>query len=107
MSERRSQVRLFDSELVMVGWRAGPTDLKQLGNVVDVSLGGIALRVDQALPLGTTVEISYGFCEDDSLTGTVKHVSERPEGYFLGVEFASDSKDSALHFRPELLIEPF
>jgi PilZ domain len=104
MRERRSQTRLLDAELVMLSWLEGATWLKQLGNVEDVSQNGMGLIVQEDLPVGTSVTISYG--EEEELTGVVRHHSERAEGYFLGIEFEDSSKDSILHFHPDLLVQP-
>ena len=104
MKERRSQPRLRDTELVMVGWQEGTTRLKQLGNVEDVSLHGMGVLVQQDLPVGTSVTISYE--EEAELAGVVRHHAERESDYFLGIEFAHSSKDSLLHFLPDLLVRP-
>ena len=103
MKERRSESRLLDCELVMVSWEgADGTWLRQLGTVDDVSSGGMGVVVDDVLPVGVTVRLSYG---DEDLVGTVKHSSQRPFGYYiLGIEFVAESRDSMLHFQPELLI---
>ena len=103
MPERRSQLRLVDSDLVMLTWEQSSVELKQLGNVADVSLNGIGIIVDQLIPPGTAVQISYG---DGELTGLVRHHSPAGEAHSLGIEFTTQSRDSALHFQPELLIRP-
>jgi PilZ domain len=102
--ERRSQPRLLDAELVMIGWQEGATRLKQLGNVEDVSQNGMGVIAQDDLPVGTSVTIAYG--EQEELTGVVRHHSEREDGYFLGIEFEDSSKDSILHFHPDLLVRP-
>jgi PilZ domain len=104
MRERRSQPRLLDAELVMLSWLEGATRLKQLGNVEDVSRNGMGVIVQNDLPVGTSVTISYE--EEEELTGVVRHHSEREEGYFLGIEFEDGNKDSILHFHPDLLVRP-
>jgi hypothetical protein len=104
MHERRSQVRLGDSELVMIGWVEREERLKQLGNVNDVSLDGMGIRVDYPLPVGTSVTISYDSLSNGTLTGTVRHHSQGLDGHILGIELERGSKNSTLHFQPELLI---
>ncbi len=104
LTERRSQLRLLDCELVMLSWTESSIEYKQLGNVEDVSLGGLGLVVDHPLPPGTPVRIAYG--EDSLLRGTVKHHSERDGNHYIGVEFDEDSRNSTLHFQPELLVRP-
>lgn len=100
MIERRLHPRFLDSELVMVSWEHAGVRLNQLGNVQDISLGGMGILLDSALPIGTKVTISYGQGE---LTGIVKHTSALVGGQVIGIEFAESSKNSTLHFQPELL----
>jgi hypothetical protein len=101
MVERRSQPRFLDAELVMVTWNADGTMLKQLGNVEDLSLNGMGVIVGSALPVGTPLTLTYG---DRDLTGIVRHRSRRADGHFIGIEFDRNSRDSAVHFDPELII---
>lgn len=101
IAERRAQPRLTASELVMIGWHDGAGKLNQLGNVQDLSLDGMGILVHDALPVGTPVTVSYGYGE---LTGTVRHSSQLIDATFIGVEFDETSKNSILHFQPELLI---
>jgi hypothetical protein len=101
MSERRSQVRVRDSELVMLGWDEDDVEMKQLANVEDVSPNGMGLMISNPLVVGTTVTITYG---DEDLVGIIRHQSRRVEGYLVGVEFDASSRNSALHFDPDLLI---
>jgi PilZ domain-containing protein len=105
MRERRSQVRLSDSELVMIGWVEKEKSFKQLGNVNDISLDGMGIRVDYPLPVGTSVTISYDALSNGTLIGTVRHHSQGLDGHILGIELEGRSKDSTLHFQPELLID--
>ena len=103
MTERRMQPRLADSDLVMLTWQESSVELKQLGNVADVSLDGLGIIVDQLIPAGTAVQVSYG---DGNLLGVVKHHLIAGDAYCLGIQFTAASKDSTLHFQPELLIHP-
>ncbi len=100
-AERRTQPRLTACELVMVGWRDGIGKLNQLGNVQDLSLAGMGILVQEPLPVGAPISISYGYGE---LGGTVRHSAQVPDGTLIGVEFDEASKNSILHFQPELLI---
>jgi hypothetical protein len=102
MTERRKHIRLLDCELVVVHWNDGSRDLQQLGNVDDVSLGGMRVRVDHSIPVGTAIEISYESLFDGAIIGTVKHCQERPEGNFLGVAFDSKNVESMLLLYPDL-----
>ena len=101
MNEQRSQARVLDVELVMISWEESSLTCKQLGNVEDLSPDGISVVVDYALPVGSSVTISYG---EGWLNGIVGHCAPCVEGYWAGIEFTEDSKNSPLHFQPELLI---
>lgn len=101
MKERRSQPRFHDAELVMVSWQEGSTIFKQLGNVEDISRDGAGIVLDYELPVGSSVTISYG---EGELAGIVRYYAYRADGHFIGIEFLGDSKESTLHFQPELLL---
>jgi hypothetical protein len=105
MIERRAHPRLLDCGLVVVHWNDDTRDLQQLGNVDDVSLGGVRVRVDHPIPVGSTVKISYESLFNGMLTGTVKHHLERSEGIFLSIGFDMENVDSMLLFYPELFSE--
>ncbi len=86
----------------MISCDHGGGTLTQLANVKDVSLSGMGVLVDRALPVGITVAISYG---EGELTGVIRFSSQTVDGRFLaGIEFTGNSKNSTLHFQPELLI---
>lgn len=101
MIERREEHRITSSDLVLIGWHDGVGKLSQLGNVEDLSLSGIGILVYDDLPVDTKVTVTYGFGE---LGGTVKHTSTRDAGILVGIEFDEVSRNSILHFQPELLI---
>jgi hypothetical protein len=101
MLERRSQIRISDTELAMLSWDENGTTLKQLANVEDISAGGMGLIVSDALPIGTLLQISYG---EGSLTGIVRHLRRLAQGHFIGIELGLLSRGSTLHFDPELLV---
>ena len=101
MSERRLQVRVRNSELVMLGWDEDGVEMKQLANVEDISPNGMGLMINNPLVVGTIVTITYG---DGDLVGILRHQSRHVEGYLAGVEFDPSSRNSALHFDPDLLL---
>jgi hypothetical protein len=101
MVERRSHVRFNDIDLVMLSWEENGTTLKQLGNVEDVSLNGMGVIIDDPLPIGTLLNISYG---EGNLTGIVRHQGRQAERHFVGIELGVVSRGSALLFGPELLV---
>ena len=89
--ERRSCTRLTDSQLVMLCWEENSATLKQLGNLVDLSSGGIGVLVDHSVPVGTAVTISCASFSDLALAGTVKHLSRDSDCYRVGIELASEA----------------
>jgi PilZ domain len=100
--ERRSCTRLADSQLVMLRWEEHSATLKQLGNVADISPGGLGVLADHSIPVGTAVTVSCPSFSDFALNGIVKHLSRRSDCYFIGIEFASLSDTAALQFQFEL-----
>jgi hypothetical protein len=100
-NERRSHDRVHDVDLVMISWEENSSRYKQLGNVEDLAPDGISVVVEHSLPVGSSVTISYG---EGWLNGIVGHCAPCVEGYWAGIEFTEDSKNSPLHFQPELLI---
>lgn len=91
MTDRRSQPRYLDCELVVLHWQNGEERMQQLGNVDDASLGGLGIRVDYSIAAGTPVTISYESPALDLLHGVVKYAVDRPEGVFLGIELSEES----------------
>ena len=73
MSEKRSQQRLLDGDLVMIGWDGGSRKNKQLGNIKDISLNGIEVQVDYALPPDPPVTICYESPSNGLIFGIVRH----------------------------------
>ena len=99
--DRRSQLRLLDSDLIIISWKEPAGRVKQLANVEDVSLNGLGIIMDQTLPVHTKVTISYG---EEELTAFVRHCHAHENGYFVGLEFDEESRNSTAHFQPDLLI---
>jgi len=59
--------------------------------------------VDDALPVDSTVTVTYG---EGELTGVVRHYTALAESHCIGIEFVGSSGASTLHFHPELLVWP-
>jgi hypothetical protein len=84
--ERRSHARKPRSITVVIAWREGGAHLKQVGKVVNASVGGLGLIVKLAVPVGSLVTISFG---KQVLIGMVEHQSGAVAGYLIGVEIDS------------------
>jgi hypothetical protein len=103
MNDRRLQTRISDAELVMVSWNENGITLRQLGSIENLSLNGAGLRLDNALPVGTIVTMTYGLGE---LIAVVRHCTALADGHFMGLEYVGSSRASTLHFQPDLLVWP-
>jgi hypothetical protein len=92
------------ADLVDVEWRDKGGRLRRtVANLEDISLSGACLQMDAAVPLQTTVRISYPKGE---LTGRVRYCVYREIGYFLGIEFEPGCRWSQRNFRPLHLLDP-
>lgn len=92
------------ADLVKVCWvdRAGM--IKQnIANLEDISESGVCLQVDEELPLGTEIHISY---PTGDFAGTVKYCVYREIGFFLGIRFEPDMKWTKKRFRPQYMFDP-
>ena len=100
MTERRAQPRLSSSELVLVSWRKENAEFNQPGTVQNLSVDGVGILVRESLPIGIPVTISHGHGE---WNGIVRHSSQLIDATFIGVEFNETTKNSVIHFKPEVL----
>lgn len=101
MTERRSQPRLNSSQLVLVSWTKEGAKLNQTGKVQNLSLDGMGILVQESLPVGIPVTVSYGYGE---LKGTVRHSLQVIDATFIGMEFDEITKNSIRHLKPERLL---
>ena len=104
MDERRIDNRLLCAELVEVTWEdeAG-RKRKRVANLEDISLTGICLQLEKAVPAGTEMRMSYG---DGELVGIVRYCVYRDIGYFLGIQLEEGCRWSTQHFKPQHLLDP-
>jgi hypothetical protein len=104
MPEKRSEQRLSDCDLVMIGWDGGRRKHKQLGNIRDISLNGIGVRVDHPLPVDTPITICYESLSNGLILGIVRHHTSVKNEHILGIEFAAASNESTAPFQPALVV---
>lgn len=104
MDERRIDNRLLCAELVQVSWEddAG-RKRRRVANLEDISLSGICLQVEKAVPQGTLMRMSYG---DGELVGIVRYCVFRDIGYFLGIQLEEGCRWSTQHYKPQHLLDP-
>lgn len=76
---------------------------RRVANLEDISLSGICLQVESAIPDGTFVSMRYG---DGELTGSIRYCVPRDGAYFLGIRFEEGCRWSTKHFRPQHLLDP-
>ena len=92
------------ADLVDFHWKdSNGRKRRSVANLEDISVSGACLQVDRPIPLGTSVYVSY---PNGELNGVVKYCIFREIGYFLGVEFDSDSRWSQTDFRPRHMLDP-
>ncbi len=97
MTERRKNRRLINDDTAVVTWQNGAGCSKQLGTVEEMSEKGLSLGVGKALPVMTSITVSYG---GNQQSGIVRHSEPRGFGYLLRIELQDDSQNSAAQFRP-------
>ena len=104
MEERRTHDRLLCAELVEVVWEDDSgRKRRRIANLEDISLSGMCLQVEAAIPPGTAITISYG---DGEMVGIIRYCVLREGGYFLGVQFEQGCRWSTQHFMPQHLLDP-
>ena len=90
--------------MVDVRWKdKGGRNRRTVANLEDISHSGVCIQVDNQIPLGTTVKISY---PQGEFTGTVRYCHFREIGYFVGIQFEEGSKWSRTNFKPMHLLDP-
>ena len=68
----------------------------QLGNIHRVTLSGMCILADHAMPVGTAIRISYGA---GYLSGKVAHSLQTAEGSLVAVRFVDDDDVQPDHYR--------
>jgi hypothetical protein len=92
------------ADLVDVRWRdKGGQSKRLIANLEDISLSGACLQVDNAIPMGSLVRITYPKGE---FSGVVRYCHFREIGYFVGIQFEPGCKWSSKDFRPLHLLDP-
>ncbi|HLK64594.1 MAG TPA: PilZ domain-containing protein [Bryobacteraceae bacterium] len=103
MEERRSEPRYLCSELVRVvapGSDAVP--IETVANLEDISPSGACLQVEDALAVGTDIEIVCSACR---LKGKVRYCRFVEIGYDVGVQLTPRESWDRRQFEPEHLLD--
>ena len=102
MRDRRSEQRLFCSELVSVHWRDEQGEQSTVANLEDISPSGACLLLESELPVGTQLKLEY---PGGKLTGRVKYCVHREYGYLVGIQFIGEHWSES-RFQPSHLLNP-
>ncbi len=100
---RRSALRSLCADLLKIRWTdESGTGHRELATLEDISRTGACLKVEKAIPVGTTLTILY---PSGSYQGRVKHCDPQMDWYFVGVEFAPGYRWSKEQFKPAHLLQ--
>ena len=104
MNERRMEPRMLCAELVELMWEdESGRGQRRVANLEDISLRGIGLQTERAIPVGAKIVVR---CSTSEFAGTVRYCLYRGTGYFLGIEFIEGLTWSTNEFRPQHLVDP-
>jgi hypothetical protein len=104
MRDRRNEARLLCADLVQLEWHDPFGKLRRSdANLEDISASGACLQLEHEIPLFTDIRL---LLPKGELKGIVRYCIFRDIGYFLGVEFAPDTRWSPRMFRPMHLLDP-
>lgn len=92
------------ADLVDVRWKetSGRTR-RAVANLEDISQSGVCIQLDEQIPLGSTVQVTY---PKGTFSGEVRYCLFREIGYYVGVMFETGSKWSEKSFKPMHLFDP-
>lgn len=100
-TERRLDSRYLCADLARVEWVRGEDDVVAVEAVLeDISVHGVCVQVEEAVPPGATVAVSS---RGASFDGVVSYCVFRDYGYFLGIRLAEQSPWRPEEFQPSHL----
>ncbi len=100
---RRSARRSLCADLLKIRWSdESGASRRELATLEDISPTGACLKVEKAIPVGTTLTILY---PSGSYQGQVKHCDPQMDWYFVGVEFSPGYRWSKEKFEPAHLLQ--
>jgi hypothetical protein len=102
MQEKRSEVRLLCADMVDVSWKDGNRKRRTTGLLEDISTSGACLQLEGPVPEGTELR----WCSDGrEFKGSVRYCVYLEIGYFVGIQFAPNSKWSKRIYKPQHLLD--
>jgi len=104
MQERRSEIRMLCADMVAVRWkdRAGK-GRRTTALLEDICPSGACLQLETPVPPGSEIRWES---PGQQFSGFVRYCVYREIGYFVGVEFASESRWSKKAYKPQHLLDP-
>lgn len=107
MTERRFEGRFLCAELVKVEWTtrdgSGGSSRALEAVLEDISPLGACVQVEDRIPLGAKVSISTVSEGVARFSGWVSYCVFRDYGYFVGLQFANETRWSSGVFEPQHL----
>jgi hypothetical protein len=101
--EKRRDDRQLCAGLVELHWTRVDGPAVTIGNLDDLSPGGVSLLLECPLPQGTQVRFAYS---GQSVSGEVRHCTPTELGWIAGVQFGPDSQWNPKAYPPEHLLDP-
>ena len=93
VSERRRAPRHSVEPITWVVWRDASGETQRVrGQCLDVSDGGIRVRISRAVEIGTEVEVGVPI-RQITRRGTVRHCTSADGWHNLGVEYTTEPSD--------------
>jgi hypothetical protein len=103
MRERRSEPRYLCADLVTVVTPGGESPRAgAVANLEDISPSGACVQLEEALEVGTDIELVCSTCR---LKGKVRYCRFVEIGYDVGVEFEPRAAWDRRQFEPEHLLD--
>jgi hypothetical protein len=114
MNERRFESRYLCADMVRIEWKAeaGPDALPGAGGEIlrtveavleDICALGACAQLEEPVPPGTAVSMSFGAGNKAQLSGSVSYCAYRDYGYFVGIQFSNEMRWSSGIFLPQHL----
>jgi len=99
----RAEARLLCADMLEMSWKTMAGQVRRTTALLeDISRSGACIQLEAAVPPGTEIRLS---CRNQEFAGVVRYCVYREIGYFVGVEFGSDSKWSPQAFLPQHLLD--
>ena len=91
------------ADLVDIRWKDKTGRGRKVTAILeDISISGACVQIDGPIPENTIVKICL---PKGQLQGTVRYCVYREIGYFIGLQFAAETKWSRKEFQPEHMLD--